>query len=577
MAFFKKWTGHSSHSKARNRTHLRVEALESRVVPYAVVGGPWPHPQVISLSFVPDGTELGGVSSNLFATFNAEFGSAYAWQHQIIRAAEQWARNANINFSVIGDNGTAIGGGFYQQGDPGMGDIRIGGYNFGTTDLAAAYYPPPVNNYSVAGDIQFNTAQPFNNGGGLAYDLFTVAMHEIGHALSLGESPSVPAAMFPVYLGPKAGLSCDDITGIQSIYGKRAADIFAPNNSFGTAANINPYINPTTLVGQLTTLDITTTSDPGFYIFTAPANTSGTLTLTVQSSGLSLLRQSVQVYNSSLGLLAAAAGTGDLGSAVTVTAGMVPGQQYYIVISGADTSAWATGAYGMTINLGRSASPPLPLPNTATVDGYPFVSGGGAPEQTNVGQNGDPRGADTFDGRPSSTAATPVALVAPALVTPTILIAAVASPGQTMGIAPAPDAAFVTVAGTPLLQFYRESGGGDGAVNTADPMSLEQAPAPVPSEQSLPIQQNGDEQLFDSGMTASQWRDASMACFADAGRSRVTEKSHEGPSPVQFVEPSVVDSAAMLTGLAVVLGGYWGVPAERDNVSNANRAPKHIR
>ena len=48
------------------------------------------------------------------------------------------------------------------------------------------YQPPPANNFSVAGDMTFNTGQSFNVGS--TYDLFTVAMHEFGHALGLNES-----------------------------------------------------------------------------------------------------------------------------------------------------------------------------------------------------------------------------------------------------------------------------------------------------------------------------------------------------------------------------------------------------
>ena len=59
-----------------------------------------------------------------------------------------------------------------------MGDIRIGGYNFQSSTLASAYLPPPINNYSIAGDFQFNTGQVFNIGS--TSDLFTVAAHELG-------------------------------------------------------------------------------------------------------------------------------------------------------------------------------------------------------------------------------------------------------------------------------------------------------------------------------------------------------------------------------------------------------------
>src|SRR5436305_12730900 len=101
------------------------------------------------------------------------------------------------------------------------------------------YLPPPVNNYSIGGDIAFNTAQVYNING-LDYDLYTVSLHELGHALGLGHSNSASAIMYPTYRGVQYGLSTDDINGIQSIYKARQPDAYdkaASNNSFATASN----------------------------------------------------------------------------------------------------------------------------------------------------------------------------------------------------------------------------------------------------------------------------------------------------------------------------------------------------
>src|SRR5262249_33936350 len=202
-----------------------------------------------------------------------------------------------------------------------------------TSQIAGAYFPSPINNFSIAGDIQFNTAQPFSAGGSSSsYDIFAVAMHEIGHALGLLHSSSSQAAMFGAYLGPRAGLNSDDMVGIQNIYGSPRADSFDPNNSFSTAANITGLISQTSLIGQLTTLNIGTPSEADCFSFNAPVGTTGTLKLTVQSTGLSLLRPAARVYTASLALLASAVGTGDVGSTLTLTANVVAGQPYYVVV-----------------------------------------------------------------------------------------------------------------------------------------------------------------------------------------------------------------------------------------------------
>src|SRR5262249_11810172 len=124
-------------------TRLRLEHLESRVVPYTTTGNAWPNPQLVTISFVPDGTVLSSnASSNLFAQFNAKWSTA-TWQDAILTAAQTWAAQANVNFDAVSDNGTTSGQGNYQQGDPGMGDIRVGGYDFGGTGYLAGTYLPP--------------------------------------------------------------------------------------------------------------------------------------------------------------------------------------------------------------------------------------------------------------------------------------------------------------------------------------------------------------------------------------------------------------------------------------------------
>ncbi len=366
------------------RALLALERLEERLALYSVSGNAWPTPQLITISFMPDGTSVNGYGSNLFSTFNAKFGSAATWQNQILKAAQYWAQQTNLNFAVVPDSGAAGGSGSYQQGDPGFGDIRIGGYNFGATTLAQTYLPPPANNYSVAGDIQFNTAQPYNIG--TTYDLFTVAMHEFGHALGLyhGAAGSV---MDGTYTSVKPALTTDDVNGIRSIYSANAAradDAYdagsASNDTSGAATLITTAIDPGTNAGVINSLDLTTTTDVDWFKFVVPLGTSGTLRAKAVSQGLSLLSPKVEIYNSALTLVASGNTTAYGGTATATLGGIVTGQTYYVKVSStAAIAAFKTGQYGLVLNMGAGADPTVTPPNTQLANGTPLMAGGGQP------------------------------------------------------------------------------------------------------------------------------------------------------------------------------------------------------
>src|SRR3954447_12601297 len=114
-----------------------LEALEDRLLLYATAGAQWSKPVRITYSIVPDGTSIGGVASNLQATFNARFGAG-AWQETFARAAAAWEKVAKVNFALVPDDGSPIGVAGNQQGDGRFGDLRIGGFAQASSQLAFA-------------------------------------------------------------------------------------------------------------------------------------------------------------------------------------------------------------------------------------------------------------------------------------------------------------------------------------------------------------------------------------------------------------------------------------------------------
>ena len=354
-----------------------IEQLEDRVLLYADSGNVWWHPELITISFVPDGTDLGGVTSNLISTFDGN-PNLVGWRDEILRAAQTWAAATDVNFVLVSDSGAAIGSGSYQQGSTTIGDIRIGGYNFGNSTLAEAAYPPPVNNYSVAGDIAFNTGTAFNIG--TTYDLFTVAAHEIGHALGLGHSTTSAAQMYPTYNTIKTSLNSDDQNGIRHIYSNdnaRGLDRYdkpSTNNTWGDASNITGPLVRSKKWAIIDNLDITSTSDVDYYKVSIPSWAGNTLTVRVQSTGLSMLAPKVTLYNGSGSVLSTA--TGASSSTLTVsTSGIQNNDWYYIRVEGANGTVFGTGAYGLTLDLGASSTPVIPLPDTQKLNGSPLQGG----------------------------------------------------------------------------------------------------------------------------------------------------------------------------------------------------------
>uniref|UniRef100_A0A667WX95 Matrix metallopeptidase 25b n=1 Tax=Myripristis murdjan TaxID=586833 RepID=A0A667WX95_9TELE len=138
-------------------------------------------------------------------------------------AFKAWSDEAPLSFRRIHSDSRAVGAG---------GDIRVSftrslhddGYPFdgrGGT-LAHAFFP---GRDEVAGDTHFDDDEIWSYGGhGSSTDLFTVAVHEFGHALGLSHSSSDPSIMRPYYQGPvgdigKYRLALDDMQAIQQLYG----------------------------------------------------------------------------------------------------------------------------------------------------------------------------------------------------------------------------------------------------------------------------------------------------------------------------------------------------------------------
>jgi hypothetical protein len=350
-----------------------VEDLETRILLYSDLGDQWTYSSRITYSFMPDGTNVGGVPSALFQTLNAIAPTA-TWESQIEQAASLWEGATNANLALVSDGGEAVGCAGAQQDDPRFGDIRIGAVPLAPGILAETILPPPANGGTDAGDILLNSN--VNWAIGSNYDLLTVTAHEFGHALGLGESTVSTAVMYGTYDGIKTALTSDDISGIDSIYGARQYDQFNinghRNNTYATATSITSYISSNQIA--IPSLDNTTTSDSEWYVVTVPSSTTGTMSISVQSTNLSSFAPKLQIYSASLSLLGQASAPNTFGATVTVSQSVQAGQTYYIKVLAA-SSAGAVGGYGLLANFGSGSQSPIPPPDTY-VPSEPDLGGG---------------------------------------------------------------------------------------------------------------------------------------------------------------------------------------------------------
>jgi hypothetical protein len=143
-------------------------------------------------------------------------------QGEILRAMAEWAKVIQLTWqpgtNSLADRTVNI---LWATGDHGDGFPFDGPGGV----IAHTFYPFPVNTESLAGDMHLDEAESWHVG--TEVDVFSVSLHELGHALGLGHSDDPNDVMYP-YLKLVTTLADGDKAAILGLYAPQTGTVTPP-------------------------------------------------------------------------------------------------------------------------------------------------------------------------------------------------------------------------------------------------------------------------------------------------------------------------------------------------------------
>nr|BBE38636.1 matrix metalloproteinase [Pinctada fucata] len=201
-----------------------------------------------SLSFAPQQFNLGPKWSKTDLTWRLNGYSRKLRDNEVIRseltrAFRVWSDVTPLTFREVTDRNVKVDIDMsFHLGE--HGDGRFNAFDYRGGVLAHAFFP-------ANGDTHFDDDENWQIQNDEGTEFFTVAAHEIGHALGLAHSTEEKALMAPYYAGydPNFRLHYDDIRGIQTLYGGTTRDPFTqrpvPLTTMRPVRTPRPTLRPT--------------------------------------------------------------------------------------------------------------------------------------------------------------------------------------------------------------------------------------------------------------------------------------------------------------------------------------------